>query len=109
LTELPADLRADLARLEALWAEGLARFGGPFLGGAAFGAVDAFYAPVAFRVQTYALPLAQPAAAYAARLLALPAMRDWYAAALAEPWRDEPHEADIAAAGTITQDLRQAP
>ena len=109
LTELPADLRADLARLEALWTEGLARFGGPFLAGAAFGAVDAFYAPVAFRVQTYALALAEPAAAYAARLLALPAMRDWYTAALAEPWRDEPHEADIAAAGTITQDLRRAP
>lgn len=106
LRELPADLGADLARLDALWGEGLARFGGPFLAGPAFGAVDAFYAPVAFRVQTYGLPLAAPAAAYAARLLALPAMRDWYAAALAEPWRDEAHEAEVAAAGTILQDLR---
>ena len=42
-------------------------------------------------------------------LLALPAMREWYAAALAEPWRDEPHEADVLAAGTLLQDLRQAP
>ncbi|MBP6382576.1 MAG: glutathione S-transferase [Pseudomonadales bacterium] len=109
LEEFPADLRTDLARLEALWGEGLARFGGPFLAGAAFGAVDAFYAPVAFRVQTYGLPLAESAAAYAARLLALPAMREWYAAALAEPWRDEPHEADVLAAGTLLQDLRQAP
>ena len=106
LRELPAELGADLARLEALWGEGLERFGGPFLAGSAFGAVDAFYAPVAFRVQTYGLPLAAPAAAYAARLLALPAMRDWYAAALAEPWRDEAHEAEVAAAGTILQDFR---
>ncbi len=40
-------LQADLARLAELWSDGLARHGGPFLGGATFTAVDAFFAPVA--------------------------------------------------------------
>ncbi len=102
-TEVPA-LRKDLARIDALWAEGQRRFGGPFLAGATFTAVDAFFAPVAFRMQTYGLPLAERA--YAERLLALPAMREWYAAALAEPFRDEPHDREIFASGRLLEDLR---
>jgi glutathione S-transferase len=101
-------LRADLERLQALWQEGLTRFGGPFLAGSAFSAADAFYAPVAFRIQTYRLPLAPAALAYAERLLALPAMRSWYAAALAEPWRDEAHDGETLAVGTVIEDLRSA-
>jgi glutathione S-transferase len=34
-------------------------------------------------------------------------MQDWYAAALVEPWRDEAHERDVAAHGTVTADLRR--
>ena len=100
-------LLADLSRLAALWAEGLHRFGGPFLAGAAFTAVDAFFAPVAFREQTYDLGLPAAAAAYAQRLRDLPAMQEWYAAALAEPWRDDAHEREVAAHGTVTADLRR--
>ena len=48
-----AGVARDLARLSALWTEGLARFGGPFLAGPEFGAVDAMFAPVAIRTQTY--------------------------------------------------------
>ncbi|MFC4728647.1 glutathione S-transferase [Coralloluteibacterium thermophilus] len=103
---LPPALAADVARVEALWNDGLARFGGPFLAGAAFTAADAFFAPVAFRVQSYALPLRGPAADYAQRLLALPAMRDWYRAALAESWRERGHEAAVAAAVGEVEDLR---
>jgi glutathione S-transferase len=99
-------LARDIARLGALWTEGLQRFGGPFLAGASFGAVDAFYCPVAFRVQSYGIALPPAAADYAKRLLALPAMRKWYEAALREPWRDEPHEAEIAQAGEVLEDLR---
>jgi glutathione S-transferase len=104
-TVTPALLR-ELARLEELWADGLARFGGPFLTGARFCAVDAFFAPVAFRIQTYDPPLNPAARRYAAQLLALPSMKDWYTAALAEPWRDEPHEAETRAVGEWTADLR---
>ena len=101
-----AALRRDVARIEELWHEGLARFGGPFLAGRDFSAVDAFYAPVAFRIQSYGLQLAADAMAYAQRLLDLPAMREWYDAALAEAWRDPEHEDEARRAGTWLQDLR---
>jgi glutathione S-transferase len=99
-------LKRDIARLAALWTEGLTRFGGPFLAGRDFSGVDAFFCPVAFRVQTYGLELPAEAAAYARRLLAAPSMKRWYEAALAEPHRDPDHEAEIAQAGKIVQDLR---
>lgn len=104
-TRSPA-LERDLARLEGLWNDGLARFGGPFLAGERVTAVDAFFAPVAFRAQTYGLTFGGAAAAYPERLLALPAMREWYAAALAEPWRDPGHDAELARAGVVSADLR---
>ena len=97
----------DVGRLDELWTEGLARWGGPFLAGDHFTAVDAFFAPVGFRWQTYDFDLGAEATAYAERLLALPAMQAWYDDALAEPWRDDSHEAGIAAAGEVTADLRQ--
>jgi glutathione S-transferase len=99
-------LASDLARLQELWADGLSRFGGPFLTGARFSAVDAFFAPVAFRIQSYEPPLNDTARRYAAHLLALPSMQSWYAAALAETWRDEEHEAEARAAGKWREDLR---
>jgi glutathione S-transferase len=103
----PGAVLDDLARLDALWAEGLSRFGGPFLAGGRFTAVDAFFAPVAFRVQTYSPPMAPASLEYVARLLALPAMQAWYEASLAEPWRDEAHEVGIIEHGTVLQDLRR--
>jgi glutathione S-transferase len=106
LHETSPALQRDLDRIDELWSEGLGRFGGPFLAGAAFGAVDAFYAPVAFRVRTYGLALSAPATAYVERLLALPSMLDWNRAALVEPWRDEEHEVDALAVGTLVEDLR---
>jgi len=109
LHEAPSALVSDLARIGELWAEGLARFGGPWLAGQSFTAVDAFYAPVAFRLQTYGVSVGEMGDAYAARLLELPAMQQWYAQALAEDWRDLPHEADSRAVGTITADLRATP
>jgi len=99
-------LEHDIARLGSLWNEGLRRFGGPFLAGKAFTAVDAFYAPVAFRIQSYRLPLDAPAAAYAEHLLGIGAMREWYAAALKETLRDAPHEDGVLRLGTVLEDLR---
>lgn len=108
LHEIGPALAADVARIDELWREGLQRFGGPFLAGPHFTVVDAFYAPVAFRIQTYGLTLGAEAATYADQLLARPSMQRWYAEALAERWRDAAHERDIASMGTITQDLRTA-
>jgi glutathione S-transferase len=108
LREFPPALTRDLGRLGELWHEGLRRFGGPFLAGAQFTAADAFYAPVAFRIQTYALTLAGDAGAYAGRLLALRSMQTWYADALAETLRDPPHDAEVLRIGSLLQDLRGA-
>ena len=106
LHEQPPSLNADLDRLRVLWNDGLCRFGGPFLAGSAFTAVDAFFAPVAFRIQTYGLELDAAADAYAARLLALDSMQQWYSAGVAEAVRDAPHEREILSMGTVLQDLR---
>ncbi|HYD78863.1 MAG TPA: glutathione S-transferase [Paucimonas sp.] len=106
LDDMPQALHKDLARLEELWLDGLARFGGPYLAGEKFTAVDAFFAPVALRVQTYGLRLAPRAQDYAARLLALAPLQEWLAAALRETWRDEPHEEEARRAGTWLEDLR---
>ena len=106
LARIDDALDRDLRRLQELWADGLARFGGPFLTGEKFCAVDAFYAPVAFRLQTYEPPIDTVARDYAAHLLSLQSMRDWYDAALEETSRDEPHEAEAHAVGTWTADLR---
>jgi glutathione S-transferase len=109
LDGIPPALQRDLERIDELWSQGLRRFGGPFLAGPAFGAVDAFYAPVAFRVRTYGLPLSDVAAGYARGLLDLPSMRRWDDEALAEPWRDQDHEVEAMQGATLVEDLRRAP
>jgi glutathione S-transferase len=106
LNSMTAALSADLNRMAALWNDGLEHFGGPFLGGSAFSAADAFFAPVVFRIQTYQLEVEPASQAYVERMLNLESMRSWYADALREPWRDEPHERDIAQCGQVIQDLR---
>ena len=78
-TEWP-DVAADLRRIDAMWSEQLEASRGPFLFGE-FGIVDAYFAPVCSRVRTYALPLGAAALAYVERIHALPAMREWCAAA----------------------------
>ncbi|MDP2823358.1 MAG: glutathione S-transferase family protein [Sulfuritalea sp.] len=106
VAQRPPALLADIARIEEIWNEGLARFGGPFLAGAEFSAADAFFAPVAFRFQTYGVSVAGPAADYLARLLALPGMRAWEAAALLETGREPGHEDEVLSAGELLADLR---
>lgn len=106
LHQITPALARDIARVDELWSEGLQRFGGPFLAGERFTAIDAFFAPVAFRIQTYGLNFSKVSVDYAARLLALDSMKRWTAAALAEPWRDPEHEEEAAELGVQTADLR---
>jgi glutathione S-transferase len=108
LREIPGTLQADIDRVAALVADGLSRHGGPYLAGDRFSAADAFFTPVAFRVQSYQLDLPEPSRAYMGRLLGLPSMREWYEAALAEPWREEAHEAECLQYGVLIADLRGA-
>ena len=76
-------VRADLARIDAMWTGQLAASGGPFLFGA-FGIADAYFAPVVSRVRTYGLPLSDAALDYAGRVWAAPGVAAWVADALAE-------------------------
>ena len=87
------ELRQDLARVEAMWADALQAHRGPMLFGA-FSAADAFFAPVCMRLRGYALPVTDATRAYVERVAALPAVAQWVADALAEHdfiAEDEPH------------------
>jgi glutathione S-transferase len=99
-------LTRDIARIAEIFEEGLSRFGGPFLAGATFTAADAFFAPVVFRVRSYAIELGPLGAAWVERMLALPAMQEWEQQALKEPYREQGHEEELAAAGSVTEDYR---
>lgn len=98
-------LMRNVTRVREIFEDGLSRFGGPWLAGATFSAADAFYAPVAFRIRTYGLDVGA-GQAWVDHILAHPAMLQWEAEALAEDWREESHEQELAAAGLITADYR---
>jgi len=78
-----ADVAADIARIQAIWTDCLARSGGPLLYGR-FSIADAFFAPVVTRFRTYGVALPAALSSYAERVFALPAMQQWVAAASAE-------------------------
>ena len=99
-------LQRNVVRLRELFEAGLAQFGGPWLAGAEFCAVDAFFAPVAFRIRTYGLDVGA-GQVWVERILAHPAMQQWETEALAETWREVSHEEELAAAGVITADYRR--
>lgn len=76
------DVAADIARIKEVWTECLAA-DGPLLFGE-FSIADAFYAPVVTRFATYGVVLPRPLAEYSDRVIALPSMQRWIAAARTE-------------------------
>ncbi|MFO1324940.1 MAG: glutathione S-transferase family protein [Burkholderiales bacterium] len=78
-------LAANIARVEQIWNDSRRRHGagGAFLCGP-FSLADAFYAPVAFRFQTYGVTPRGDAADYLRTLLGHPFVREWESAAMAE-------------------------
>jgi glutathione S-transferase len=86
LGRTPAAL-ADIARIEALWAETREQFdgGGPFLFGATFGAADAMYAPVVTRLLTWKPEISAATLAYCDAVRGHPLVAAWYDGAAAEP------------------------
>ncbi|MGC9270081.1 glutathione S-transferase family protein [Acidiphilium sp.] len=78
---------ADIARIEAIWADTRARFGagGAFLFGADFTGADIMFAPVVARFLTYQPVLSATSHAYMAAVRAHPDLVAWYDAAAAEP------------------------
>ncbi|MCQ8278551.1 glutathione S-transferase N-terminal domain-containing protein [Acetobacteraceae bacterium KSS8] len=93
------DVQHDIDRIEQLWSDALRRFGGggPFLFGERFGAVDAMFAPVVARLDSYQVQTGESAAAYRAAVRAHPLVREWYDEAAAEPasWQLDRYE-DVA-------------
>jgi glutathione S-transferase len=83
--ELAPDVLASVARIDEIWTDCRARYGGPFLFGA-FGAADAMFAPVVSRLHTYAVAVGPIARAYMDAVMALPAWGEWQRAATQERW-----------------------
>lgn len=92
-----AAVRADLARLEELWALARERHGqgGPWLFGA-YSLADVFFAPVAARITGFDLPVSAGARAYVAAHMADPAFRAWRAEGLKVSYDPEPYALDLA-------------
>ncbi len=83
----------DIERIQEIWRECLAAYGGPFLFGGQRCMADAMFAPVVTRFITYDVPLDPACAAYAKTIMALPEMKEWMAAAKREP--EEIEELDM--------------
>lgn len=81
---IDADAARDVARIDAIWTDCRARFGGPFLFGA-FGAADAMYAPVVSRFHTYAVAVSAASRDYMRACAGLAAWNEWREAARQEP------------------------
>ncbi|WP_229612915.1 glutathione S-transferase family protein [Vibrio parahaemolyticus] len=93
--ELPMNCRArrkvelsdgalkDIARIDVIWSEQMAKFPDAFLFGE-WSIADAMYAPVALRFETYGIELSQGAKAYQQKVLASQAVQKWLAEASQE-------------------------
>jgi glutathione S-transferase len=76
-------VRSDLQRLQAMWSDALRASGGPFLFGA-FGIADAYFAPAAGRIRTYALPVDPTVQGYVERVFGSPGVAAYVRDAMAE-------------------------
>jgi glutathione S-transferase len=88
-----AGAQADIDRVLAIWRDCLETYKGPYLFGAGLSLADAMYAPVCTRFLTYDVKLDTLSAAYSRRIMELPYMTEWMAAAHEEP--DEVEELDV--------------
>jgi glutathione S-transferase len=85
--------RADADRIGAAWRGALARYGGPFLFGQ-FGAVDAMFAPVVQRFESYMVPVSDEARHYMHAIKSLASWQEWSLSARSEEWRLPQYERD---------------
>jgi glutathione S-transferase len=80
-------VKSDVARIETIWRSARKSHGkaGPFLFGK-FSNVDAMYAPVVTRFDTYSIPVAKETRRYMDTILSLSSFKKWKEAALKEKW-----------------------
>jgi glutathione S-transferase len=77
--------QADIERVLEIWTDCLGRYGGPWLFGER-GMADAMYAPVVTRFKTYDVRMQDPDCRdYCLRVMDMPEMQEWIAAARQEP------------------------
>ena len=88
-----AGAQADIDHMIQIWRGCLDTYGGPFLFGPKPTMADAMFAPVCTRFKTYDVKLDRKCQTFANRILNLPEMIEWTAAALAEP--EELEELDV--------------
>jgi glutathione S-transferase len=88
-----AGAQPDIDRIVEIWTDCLAQYGGPYLFGKQRTMADAMYAPVVTRFLTYGVKLPKPCAEYCKTIMAMPEMKEWLAAAKAEP--EEIEELDM--------------
>ncbi|MCG2572603.1 glutathione S-transferase family protein [Acinetobacter sp. ME22] len=67
----------DIQRLDELLQQGLTQFGGAWLAGEKFTAVDAFFAPVALRARSYSLKFSDSVQQWMQQILQHPALQEW--------------------------------
>jgi glutathione S-transferase len=84
---LDAGSAKDVGRIDAIWSECRNKYGagGPFLFGP-FSAADAMFAPIVWRLHTYAVEVSPTALSYMRAVMTLPAWQEWRDAARRETW-----------------------
>ena len=87
--------QADIDRVLAIWKDCLERYGGPYLFGRQPTIADAMYAPVVTRLLSYDVAIDKASAGYCKRIMELPAMKEWVAAAKKEPDEIDELEAEF--------------
>jgi glutathione S-transferase len=108
LNEMSLNLLKDIDRVNELLLFCLKETNGSFLFEDKFTAADAFFAPFAFRMQTYQLNFNPIVQNYFLNILKLKGIEDWYSAAISETFRDQGHDDDddLIKVGQIIQDFR---
>jgi glutathione S-transferase len=86
-------VQADINRITDIWRECIETWGGPWLFGDRPTIADAMYAPVVTRFRSYDVAMEGVCEQYCRTILAWPPMKEWWAAAQAEPEQIE--ELDI--------------
>ncbi len=82
-TKMPKDCLADAANIDGMWQELLGEHAGPFLFDN-WSIADAFYAPIATRFESYALPRSDRSDTYISELMSDPDFQEWEAKAFSE-------------------------
>ena len=87
--------QADIDHILSIWTDCFKRYGGPYLFGERPCIADAMYAPAVTRFLSYGVALDKASKAYCRRIMDLPDMREWVAAALEENTEIDELEAEF--------------